>query len=59
MEIENHQYTPSAIFMGVLLIFVATASACGNRFVLGILARFKTLRTFPNILIANLALVDF
>ena len=45
--------------MGVLLIFVATASACGNGFVLGILARFKTLRTFPNILIANLALVDF
>lgn len=59
MEIENHQYTPSTIFMGVLLIFVATASACGNGFVLCILARFKTLRTFPNILIANLALVDF
>ena len=57
MEIEN--VSPSTIFMAVLLISLATVAAFGTGFVLGILARFKTLRTFPNILIANLALVNF
>ncbi|KAL9960957.1 hypothetical protein ACROYT_G034466 [Oculina patagonica] len=33
-------------------------SVLGNGLVIGIIARFKKLRTFPNILIANLALVD-
>ena len=33
-------------------------SVLGNGLVLGIIARFKKLRTFPNILIANLALAD-
>ena len=45
--------------MAVLLVSVATVAAFGTGFVLGILARLKTLRTFRNILIANLALVDF
>ena len=45
--------------MALLLISVATVAAFGNGFVLGLLARFKTLRTFPNILIANLAVVNF
>ena len=39
--------------------FLALFAVLGNGLVLGIIARFKKLRTFPNILIANLALADF
>ena len=39
--------------------FLALFAVLGNGLVLGIIARFKNLRTFPNILIANLALADF
>ena len=45
--------------MAVLQVSVAIVAAFGSGFVLGILAQLKTLRTFPNIPIANLALVNF
>ena len=48
----------ASISMVVLLSTLAVFSVLGNGFVLGIVARFKKLRTCPNILIANLALVD-
>ena len=44
--------------MSVLTILLTLASVLGNGFVLAVIARFKSLRTVPNILIANLALVD-
>ena len=44
--------------MGVLTAILTLASVLGNGFVLAIIARFKSLRTVPNILVANLALVD-
>ena len=43
----------------VFMSFLALFAVLGNGLVLGIIARFKKLRTFPNILIANLALADF
>ena len=52
-------FSSLAIFILVLLSIVAALAVIGNGFVLGIVARFKTFRTFPNILIANLALIDF
>ena len=52
-------FSSLAIFILVLLSIVAVLAVLGNGFVLGIVARFKTFRTFPNILIANLALIDF
>ena len=48
----------ASISMVILLSSLAVFSVLGNGFVLGIVARFKKLRTYPNILIANLALVD-
>ena len=48
----------ATISMAVLLLLLAVFSAIGNGFVLGIVARFKKLRNYANILIANLALVD-
>ena len=44
--------------MAVLLLSLAVFSVISNGFVLGIVARFKKLRNYANILIANLALVD-
>ena len=44
--------------MGVLTVILTLASVLGNGFVLAVIARFKSLRTVPNILFANLALVD-
>ena len=52
-------FSSLAIFILVLLSIVAVLAVLGNGFVLGIVTRFKTFRTFPNILIANLALIDF
>ncbi|KAL9969121.1 hypothetical protein ACROYT_G021293 [Oculina patagonica] len=46
------------VIMGVLTALLTSASVIGNGFVLAIIARFKSLRTVPNILVANLALVD-
>ena len=57
MEVED--FSSITIFTLVILSLVAVVAVLGNGFVLGIIARFKRLRTFPNILIANLALVDF
>ena len=48
----------ATISMAVLLFLLAVFSVIGNGFVLGIVARFKKLRNYANILIANLALVD-
>ena len=44
--------------MSVLTTILTSASVLGNGFVLAVITRFKSLRTVPNILIANLALVD-
>ena len=44
--------------MSFLTSTLTCSSVVGNGFVLAIIARFKLLRTVPNILIANLALVD-
>ena len=44
--------------MAVLLLLLAVFSVISNGFVLGIIPRFKKLRNYDNILIANLALVD-
>ena len=57
MEVED--FSSITIFTLVILSLVAVFAVLGNGFVLGIIARFKKLRTFPNILISNLALVDF
>ena len=57
MEVED--FSSITIFTLVILSLLTIFAVLGNWFVLGILARFKKLRTFANILIANLALVDF
>ena len=57
MEVED--FSSITIFTLVILSLVAIFAVLGNGFVLGIIVRFKKLRTFANILIANLALVDF
>ncbi|XP_078357460.1 beta-2 adrenergic receptor-like [Oculina patagonica] len=46
------------VLMTVLTAILTSASVVGNGFVLAVIARFKSLRTVPNILVANLALVD-
>ena len=57
MEVEDSSFMTISVlgFMSFLALF----AILGNGVVLGIIARFKKLRTFPNILIANLALADF
>ena len=45
--------------MVALLTSLAIFSVVGNGLVIGIMARFKNLRTFPNILVANLSLGNF
>lgn len=52
-------FAPITVCTSVLLILLAVLAILGNGFVLGIIARFKKFRTFPNILTANLALADF
>ena len=47
------------ISMAALLTSLAIFSLFGNGLVIGIIARYKKLRTFPNMLLANLSLVDF
>ena len=44
--------------MSLLTAILTSASVLDNGFVLAVIARFKSLRTVPNILMANLALVD-
>ena len=55
---EAESLSTLTIFILVLLSLIAVFAVLGNGFVLGIVAWFKKLRTFPNILIANLALAD-
>ena len=57
MEVED--FSSTIIFTLVILSLLTIFAVLGNGFVLGIIARFKKLRTFANILIANLALLDF
>ena len=57
MEVEDSLFV--TVFLLVFMFFLALFAVLGNGIVLGIIARFKKLRTFPNILIANLALADF
>ena len=57
MKVEESSFM--TIFVLVFMSFLALFAVLGNGLVLGIIARFKKLRTFPNILIANLALADF
>ena len=46
------------VVMGLLTSILTSASVLGNGFIIAIIARFKSLRTVPNIFIGNLALVD-
>ena len=46
------------VVMNMFGAFLTSVSVLGNSFVLATIARFKSLRTVPNILIANLAVVD-
>ena len=46
------------ISMTVCLSMLIISSCLANGLILGVIARFKKLRTFPNILLANAALVD-
>ncbi len=46
------------VVMNMLIVILTSASVLGNGFVLAVLVRFKSLRTVPNILVGNLALVD-
>lgn len=46
------------VAMSVLTSIPTAASLLGNGFILAVVSRFKKLRTVPNILVANLALVD-
>ena len=57
MFLETH-LSAASFSMVILVSSLAVFSLLGNGFVLGIIARFKKLRTYPNILIANLVLVD-
>ena len=50
---------PETISMVALLTSLVVFSVVGNGLAIGILTRFKNLRTFPNILIANLSLGNF
>ena len=56
MDVEN--FSSITISMLILLPLVAFFAVLGNGVVLAIVARFKKLRTFPNILLANLAFAD-
>ena len=46
------------VVMGTIIVAQSSAAVFGNGLVLAVIARFKSLRTVPNLLIANLALVD-
>lgn len=57
MKVEDSSFMTISVL--AFLSFLALFAVLGNGLVLGIIVRFKKLRTFPNILIANLALADF
>ena len=56
--LKMQEYSSTTISVLVLLPLLAVFAVAGNVLVLGIIARFKKFRTFPNILIANLAFMD-
>ena len=56
MDVQD--FSSTTILMVVLLPLLGVLAILGNGIILGIVARFKKFRTFPNILIANLALID-
>ena len=56
MDVQD--FSSTTILMVVLLPLLSVFAILGNSIILGIVARFKKFRTFPNILIANLALID-
>lgn len=56
MDVQD--FSATTILMVVLLPLLGAFAILGNGIILGIVARFKKFRTFPNILIANLALID-
>ena len=60
MHGETHEEKPLIVkvVMILLLSLLASAALLSNGFVLAVIGRFKSLRTVPNILLANLAVVD-
>lgn len=56
MDVQDFSLT--TILVVVPLPLLGVFAILGNGIILGIVARFKKFRTFPNILIANLALID-
>ena len=56
--LKMQEYSSTTISVLVLLPLLAVFAVAGNVLVLGIIARFKKFRTFPNILIANLAFMN-
>lgn len=49
---------PTKVFMSALAGFQGFCAVLGNGSVLAVVVRFKSLRSLPNVLIANLSLVD-
>lgn len=56
MDVQDFSLT--TILVVVPLPLLGLFAILGNGIILGIVARFKKFRTFPNILIANLAVID-
>ena len=48
----------TTVAMCAIIVAQSSVAVFGNGLVLAVIARFKSLRTVPNLLIANLALVD-
>ena len=49
---------PETLWMSLLLVSLAIFSLFGNAFVIGIIVRYKRMRSFANILLLNLSLAD-
>ena len=60
MHGETHEEKPLIVRVVMILLvsLLASAALLSNGFVLTVIGRFKSLRTVPNILLANLAVVD-
>ena len=56
MDVQD--FSSSTVLIVALFTLLGVYAVLGNGIVLGIVARFKKFRTFPNILLANLALID-
>ena len=46
------------VFMSLLTVSLALGVRFGNGLILAVIARFKSFRTAPNILVPNIAVVD-